>query len=493
MNCFFTRIEEFQNNAFLIKGEESFSYGALWRAVVNASVLIKKVGVGPGERILLFFEASKEYMIALLAVFAVGACAIPLDIKMTRDEIQSIIESIGGRVLLTTSTHREGVEAFGKELLELDWEKLSLENEGEISSCVRPFIPEILGLDREALILFSSGSSGKPKGVVRSRRAVLMQMETLSRLFSCKVGDLMVCAARPQYSYGLENVLAALYGGVTICFLEVFDYNRAREMLEDPRCTIFVGVPFMYEVLVKVKRQRKNEHRLRLVLSAGSPLGEETSRAFSELFHIPITQVYGSSETPSSAINLQIRVNRQYTSVGQSLPGVKIQIVDETGEASLPGHVGEIWIKSLFAAEYYLDQPELTKEHFENGWFRTGDFGYWSVEGLLFIQGRRKSMINVAGNKVNPEEVETVLRQFPGVKEVMVAGIPDLVYGEMIKAILVTEGGMLVDEVALLQYCRRKLTHYKIPRIIEYALSLPRTAMGKLRRENPEKKRRTLS
>lgn len=478
----FLRLEKFQYHEFLFGEGESFLYFDLLKAVIKTANILKKLGVTQGEHITIFVEASANYLVALLSVFAVGACAVPLDTNMTNDEVREIIDNVKSRVLLTNKKSKADFENCVNNIIGLDWNILfktdfdPIKINNEFFTKVEPH--------REALVIFSSGSSGKPKGVVRSYKSVITQMEILSKSFSLQAGERMLCTARPQHSYGLENVMAALYSGVSICFNDAINYNNIRKLLEDTHCTILVGVPFMYDLLVKMRGNQNINHKLRLALSAGAPLLKETNQAFEKLFHIPVTQIYGSSETPSSTANLNIGEHKKYTSVGQPFAGVKIKVVDETGDMVPHNTVGEILIKSDFASDYYFNEPELTKKHYIDGWFCTGDLGYWSEDNLLYLQGKIKCMINVAGNKVNPEDVEKVLMAFPGVKEVMVTGIPNHVYGEIVKAVIVTEGDVSIDETALLKHCQGKIADFKIPRIIEYSSALLRTTTGKIKRNN---------
>ncbi|HEX2925159.1 MAG TPA: class I adenylate-forming enzyme family protein [Ruminiclostridium sp.] len=478
---FLKQLEGFGQNPFFLKGEDIFSYEELRKAVENASIRLKKAGVLRGQYVPILMEASLEYLTALLAVFTVGACAVPLDIvSMTENEICDVVKSLEAHLVITAPDYSMKAGRAAEDIVKLDWRSLSEEaSQNKINIQSMDDLPP----DSEALILFSSGSNGRPKGVVRSYRAVSAQIKALSKAYSIGTEDLMLCTARPQHSYGLENVLAALYGGAAICFQNASEYNLIREKLADSGVTVFAGVPIIYEILAKIRKRPVENSRLRLALSAGAPLSEEINRDFEKTYKIPVTQVYGSSEAPSCTANLKVASNREYLSVGQPIPGVEIKILNEGGEELPADTVGELWVKSPFASHCYLNQPELTKTHFAGKWYRTGDLGYRSEDGLLFLCGKIKSMINVAGNKVNPEEVEALLSTYPGVKDVLVSGIPDKVYGEMVKAVVVAEEGVVITEVELLKFCQGKVADFKVPRVIEYSTCLERTATGKLKRE----------
>ena len=478
---FLKLLDSFGKCPFLLKEEVTFSYEELRKAVENAGIRLKEVGVLKGQYVPILIEASSEYLTALLAIFTLGACAVPLDIGMTEDEIHDVMISLDTHLVVTAPDYSAKAGRVAEVIVELDWRTLLSKVENPLKTKIKS--ADVINPDSKALVLFSSGSNGKPKGVVRSYRAVWNQMEALSQAFLLKPGDLILCTARPQHSYGLENVLAALYGGAAICFRDVVEYNMIKESLADSRFTVFAGVPIIYEILAKIRKSSVDNSRLRLALSAGAPLSEEVNREFEKTYRIPVTQVYGSSEAPSSTANLEVASNKEYLSVGKPIQGVEIRIMNEAGESLPVDTIGELWVKSPFASDYYLDQPELTKKHFVGGWFRTGDLGYLSEDGMLFLRGKMKSMINVAGNKVNPEEIEALLCTYPGVEEVMVSGIPDKVYGEMVRAVIVPEKGRTIDEAELLKFCQGKIADFKIPRIIDYSSSLQRTATGKLKRE----------
>ncbi|MCP4152840.1 MAG: long-chain fatty acid--CoA ligase, partial [bacterium] len=227
----------------------------------------------------------------------------------------------------------------------------------------------------------------------------------------------------------------------------------------------------LYKFLCQIRKTPLEQSSLRLALSAGEALPGELNHQFEKIFGTPVSQIYGATEIPSSTVNARIKENRNFLSVGEALPGVDIKIAGNP--PNQPGS-GEIYIKSLFGARKYFKEPDQTANAFDQGWFNTGDLGTLDKNKHLSIQGRKKNILNISGNKVSPEEVEEVLLAMPGVRDVAVFGRMEKNHGEIVAAKLVPEAGDTLKEYDILRYLKTRIAPYKIPKKITFCDEITR-------------------
>ncbi len=283
-----------------------------------------------------------------------------------------------------------------------------------------------------------------------------------------------------SHTYALGNFIAAIKSAMT-CYLQG-DFNRKKvtQIIEKEKITIYPCVPFILNVLSESNIDPKSFKSLKLVISAGAPLSIEVFDKFSEKFGIHPRQLYGSSETGVISINLEKDITSTLGSVGKPVKGVTVKIIREDGEEADTDEKGEIIVKSETMTTGYDNMPEETKEIFKNGFYYTGDLGYVDKHGLIYIKGRKKLMINISGNKVDPTEVENILSSHPKVKEAAVIGITHQSSHESIKAFIVCNEKTEKGEIIV--YLKNKIVDYKIPNIIEFVENIPKSPTGKILR-----------
>ena len=260
----------------------------------------------------------------------------------------------------------------------------------------------------------------------------------------------------------------------------VFGRERMLELLEREAVTVFPGVPFMFRLLAETPG-RADLSRLRLCLSAANPLPWSTFQAFNRRFGIPVRQLYGTTETGALTANLDRDAEGTAMSVGRPIRRVEVKIVDETGAPQQEGRIGEIAVSSPAMTRGYAGLPDVNRHAFADGYFRTGDRGRIDNDGRLFLTGRKKLLIDVKGDKVDPIEVEDVLAVHPKVREVVVVGVSSGVDGEdLVKAVVVPERAC--EDRELIRFCRERLANFKVPRTVEFRDEIPRSAFGRVLR-----------
>jgi long-chain acyl-CoA synthetase len=300
--------------------------------------------------------------------------------------------------------------------------------------------------------------------------------------------DVILTVVALFHAHGLGNcLLAAVRSGASIVPLEEFQRDAVLGALEKERVSIFPGVPFIFHTLAETRRAADVDmSSLRLCFSAGAPLSRETFELFLGRLGHPVRQLYGCSEAGSVTINLDEDVIGTAASVGRPMKGIDLVVEGERGEGLRPGETGEIRFSSPALAARYVDAGPEGERGLHNGWFRTGDVGHLDESGNLFVTGRTTLFISTSGYKVDPFEVEAVLRGHPGVGDVVVVGAKGARGAEVVKAVVVPsssagDGDRLRRE--LLELCRARLAVYKVPRLVELRDEIPRSPLGKILRK----------
>ncbi|MFQ5400972.1 MAG: long-chain fatty acid--CoA ligase [Anaerolineae bacterium] len=341
--------------------------------------------------------------------------------------------------------------------------------------------------DDTAVILYTSGTTGRPKGAELSHANMVMNARLSDNMYEKQEGDVLMIVLPLFHSFGQTVLMnSGFYRGGTLTLLPRFDPNAALAVMERDNVTIFAGVPTMYWAMLNLPGAEekydldKIADNLRLCASGGAAMPVEVMKSFEDKFKVSILEGYGLSETsPVATFNRVDRV-RKPGSVGVPVWGVEVRIVDEEDNDVPVGELGEILIRGHNVMKGYYNKPEATAEAFRNGWFHTGDIGKYDEDGYLYIVDRVKDMIIRGGFNVYPREVEETLMAHPAVSLAAVIGIPHDQYGEEIKAFIVLKEGAQVSEEALMAWSKENMAAYKYPRYIEFRDTLPMNATGKI-------------
>src|SRR5262249_6304735 len=345
--------------------------------------------------------------------------------------------------------------------------------------------PIAQGDDAIALLLFTSGTTGTPKGVGLTHGNLQANLQALLvDAWEMSASDRLLHALPPHHLHGLGlGLYGTLYVGNTTVLMERFDPVNVLRAFDQQRITMFMGVPTMYHRMLDVEGVF-DLSSIRLLTCGSAPLSLETFRRFQERFGVTLVERYGLTETAINTSN-PLHGKQKPGSVGLPLPGVEVGIFDpQTLQPLAKGDTGEIWVRGPNVFSGYWNNPEATAPAFAGDWFRTGDLGAFSEDGYLSILGRIKELIIVGGTNVTPGEVETVLEADAGVAECAVAGVSDPDLGERIVAFIVPRAGeeSTVVEQRLRAKAERDLAPYKRPRQYRFLEAIPRNAMGKVER-----------
>lgn len=459
-------------------GSVDLSYAALFAEARRLAAGFAARGVGPGDRVAFFLGNRPEFVSALLALFHLGAALVPINLAYRRREIAHMLGDAEPRLLLTERSQLailDELEAAERGDVEIVLAE-DLAGWGDDPA----FVPARVAGDDLAMLLYTSGTTGRSKGAMISHDNVLATVTGLLAAWAWEADDALLLTLPLFHTHGLVvGLCCALAAGATVLLRRRFEAPAVVAELQGGGPTLFFGVPTMYVRLVEELRRSGDPaalRRMRLFCSGSAPLAPETFAAFRELTGHAILERYGMTETGMNLSNPYAAGPRLPGTVGTPLPGVSARI-DESGELLVRG-------SNVFSG--YWRAPEKTAESFVHDdlgrrWFRTGDLALRDAEtGYFTLLGRRTELILSGGFNVYPREIEEVLASFPGVREAAVVGRPHPEWGEVPMAYLVTDGP--VDEAELIDFCKARIAGFKVPRTFQRVESLPRNALGKVQK-----------
>ena len=475
----------------------SFSYRAFDREVERYASVLRAEGVGKGDRVAIQLPKRMDFLFLHFAVLSLGAITLPLNADYRAEEVGYFLSDSGsslyvtdGRRFAASESAIRGMRGIRSLLVEGAPRPGADSLSDRLARAPREFPRSYpAGSEDVAMICYTSGTTGRSKGAMITHRNLVENMQALSIAWQWTANDVLLHALPLFHVHGL-NVAAqgSLYAGSTIIMHEKFDPGRVWEALENEGCTLFMGVPTLYQRLMNEweRREKKPDLRgMRVFISGSAPLSETLFHRFESATGFRILERYGMTETGMITSNLLDPDQRKAKSVGFPLGGVAIRVVGSDGADVPPGEVGEVWIRGDNVFRGYWGMPEKTGESFVNGWFRSGDLGYQDPtdRGRLYLVGRGKELIITGGYNVYPKEVENVLESHEAVQESAAAGLPDEDFGEKVVAVVVLKegAGSLLPEV-LIEHCRSRLAPYKCPKQIAIVEGLPRNAMGKIQK-----------
>jgi long-chain acyl-CoA synthetase len=494
MELLYARAEERPDETTIVYAGERLTFAELIERIERLAGGFAARGMTAGDPVALLMRGDPWFVVCFHAVTALGAVAVPVNPAFTRTEIASYFGAAGVRWVVGDE---RTIGVCGEIAAGLDGPAevfTSSEGQGEaptLGSLVESGTAERLPArdPGDAFIFqFSSGSTGRPKRMVRTHGNCAAE----GRLYvSLGFGpaDTVFSAVPLFHNWGLGSSLFAQAAcGAKVVILEdphpfLLRRNRALELIEAERATIFPGVPFNFRLLAEAPVDA-DLSSLRLCLSAGTGLPRSTFDAFGERFGVPIRQLYGTTETGMVTANMTDDPAATFESVGRPPEGVEVEVVSDEGEPLPVGEEGEVTVASPAMATGYAgpEMAELNEAAFRGGRYRTGDVGAFDAEGLLYLRGRTKLLIEVGGFKVDPIEVEDVLVEHPQVDEAIVVGVPGEIQGEeAVKAAVVPNGEVTDKDLSV--FCRERLANFKVPKVFEFRDEIPRSPLGKVLRK----------
>ncbi|MDD5584102.1 MAG: class I adenylate-forming enzyme family protein [Candidatus Omnitrophica bacterium] len=447
-------------------------------------------GIKKGDRVALFLSSTPEALCSFLATFSIGGALIPLDFMLTENEITHFINHSQASILVTQpkkDINLATIKANCPSLKEIiickgtgenftSWETIFAKPQTQTPAVA-------VNEDDLSSIFYTSGSTGQPKGVMLSYKHLDNPVDTINHFLGVSDKDIFLTGGIPfSHLGGLDYILLMMRFASTLVLMERFHPLQFLKDIEQHKVTIFCIVPSMYIAIVSLKEYEKfNLSSLRYAAVFGAP----SSAALLQRFHQvcpKATVLNGWGMTETSAPNTYSPSDEtKIGSIGKFGFRMTHKIVDDDGNQVAGDQKGELWVKGDGVMTGYYKAPDLTKEVLTaDGWLKTGDIAYCDGEGLIYLAGRKKDMIKVAGEIVFSSEVEEKMQRHPKIKEVAVIGVPDAMRGEVPKAFIVAKENEIIDTQELKDFLKENLAHFKIPHQFEMVADLPKNRVGKI-------------
>jgi long-chain acyl-CoA synthetase len=453
-----------------------------------ASSLLES-GLRPGETVAVQLPNVPQFLFAYFGVLKAGLVMMPLNPLLRAPEIAYHLADSDAAALVTFDAYSAEALTAVRELGDRPTWVVGSPPEGTRSfdelyrSADTTEIADT-NADDTAVLLYTSGTTGRPKGAELTHFQMFMACTVGGETFGYRPDDVSLLVLPMFHVFGLSSTLnvAVRYGG-SVVLVPRFEAPAVLDALERHRCTVFCGVPTMYVALLHADTTGRDLSALRVGVSGGASIPGEVIRGFEEKFPgVVVLEGYGLSETVALATFNQSAEQRRVLSIGRPMWGVDIRVFDDADRELPPGeeNVGEIVIRGHNVMKGYYKKPEATADAMRGGWFRTGDLAYRDADGFLFIVDRKKDLVIRGGFNVYPREVEEVLYQHAAVAEAAVVGTPDERLGEEVVAYVTVRDGATAEPTELVEFCKQRLAAYKYPRVVHILDELPRNATGKV-------------
>ena len=466
--------------ALKLEGSE-VSYQQVEEGSARVAGLLKAKGIEEGDRVAVMLPNVPYFALVYYGVLRIGAVVVPINPRYEGDEVAYHLADSGAKVLFAWHDFMDAAERGAQE------------GDAEVISVAPEKFEEMLAeadadhgmVERQsedpAVILYTSGTTGHPKGAVLTQGNLQKSTDVVTRLVEMSEDDVILGALPFFHVFGQACGLnGATKLGACLSLIARFDPAKTLEAIERDRVTIFEGVPTMYGAVLKATGE--NEHdtsSLRVGIVGGQAMPVDVMEKFEDAFGIEVLEGYGLSETTAVG-TFNHPGDRKPGSIGKPVEGVEVKIVDDDRNEVEQGEIGEIAIKGSNVMAEYWNKEEETREELRDGWFHTGDMGHVDEDGYVFIDDRKKDMIIRGGENVYPREIEEVLYRHDAVEEVAVVGVEDERLGEEVGAAVVLKQGQDVSTEDLQEYVKGKVAKYKYPRRLWFLDELPKGPTGKI-------------
>ena len=459
------------------------SYSLLEEGSARVAGLLKAKGLEEGDRVGLMMPNVPYFPVIYFGILRAGGVVVPMNVLLKGREVEFYLGDPGAKLLFAWGDFAEAAEAGAEKA----GAEAILVEPGEFEKLLADQEPDTEMADRSeedtAVILYTSGTTGKPKGAELTHANLYRNSKGVSeKLGEMSEEDVLLGALPLFHSFGQTCTMnSAVSVGATVTMLPRFDPDKALQIIERDKVTIFQGVPTMYNAMLHSESCDSADcSSLRTCMSGGAAMPAELMRAFEEKFGCVILEGYGLSETsPVASFNHPDR-ERKPGSIGTPIEGVEMQVWDDDGNEVPQGEVGEIVIRGHKVMRGYWGMPEATEKAMRRGWFHSGDMARVDDDGYFYIVDRKKDLIIRGGYNVYPREVEEVLFEHPKIREAAVVGVPHDEWGEEIgAAVVLHEGEELAAEEAS-EYVKERIAAYKYPRLVWFVDDLPKGPTGKI-------------
>jgi long-chain acyl-CoA synthetase len=499
IDLFKSAVNRFPDNVAVKDRHHSLTYKELQSLADGLTAFLIGAGLVHGDRVGLLMDSSVQYVVAYLGILQAGCIAIPLNTDNSRRNLEFVLQQCGVKCLIGQGRYLSRYQLWLPDISIIcsDWSDAQKKGDkGPGRGVIRweqaiekiPDVddfPDLFSSDL-ACILFTSGTTGEPKGVMLSHGNLAANTRSIVSYLHLTETDSVLAVLPFFYSYGSSLLHTHLAVGGTVHIEGQFVYpNKALERMAKERITGFAGVPSTFALLLHRSNFKNMQWPyLRYVTQAGGAMAPSLAKRLGDvLLDTDIYIMYGQTEATARLSYLPPdRFADKLDSIGKAIPGVELRVVDEKGHQVSPGQIGEIMARGENIMQGYWGQPEETAKVLPNGWLYTGDLARVDEEGFIYIESRKSDIIKSGAHRISPKEIEEVMAAWPGVQEVAVTGCPDPILGEAIWAFVVPKENQILDHKAVIRHCRDNLASFKVPHELVELTELPKTTSGKVRK-----------
>jgi len=481
------RTKEYESKVFLWQGNESLTYQEFDWETGRMAAALQSLGLNKGDHAAVLFLNSIDTLLSYFSIIKAGGTVIPLNPLYTPREMAFILQNSQAKFLLAASQFQKAIKGIEPQVPDLSLSIFRREEDPTVVKTVEQMAPSAhyfqtveLSPEDEAIIFYTSGTLGKPKGVILTHGNFTFSGPNIARAYGLQEKDITLAVLPLVHVFALASpVFGSLSSGGTVVILERFQAEAVLQAFEHYKITWFPGVPTMFNYLYhSVERGAYDISSIRMGLSGGASLSVELLQNWEKRFQAPILEVYGLTESTGLVTANPVQGIRKPGSIGLPVNGVETRLIDNEGKTVARGEVGEL--KGPNATKGYWKLPDQTAESIRERWVYTGDLARQDEEGYFYIVGRKKDLIITGGYNVYPREIEEVLYAHPAIYEAAVIGIPDEVKGEIPKAFVSLQPGKNASAGEIIDFCKANLAPYKVPRQVEMRAELPKSSTGKI-------------
>ena len=484
---FCTRFPADLSTTLLLTGEgEKYTYADLLCESARMANHLTTLGAKPGDRVTVQLEKSPQVLFLYLACLRAGLVYHPLNTAYQASELAYFLGDAQPHIVVCSTASQELFNSLAKQSKVAHVLTLGTDNSGTLvdgaSGHSDVFETVVCKPDDMAALLYSSGTTGRPKGIMLSHQNLASNGKTLVEQWGFSSADHLLHVLPVFHVHGLFVAIhCVLLSGASMRWLDKFDVPTALKYL--PECTVMMGVPTYYTRLLSEPAFGETVcANMRLFVSGSAPLLAETFEQFHARTGYTIIERYGMTETNMNTSN-PLEGERRAGTVGPALPGVDVRVVDNEGESLAAGNTGNLQVRGDNVFQGYWKMPEKTQEDFtDDGYFNTGDKASISPDGYVSIVGRSKDMVICGGLNVYPKEIEQLLDGIEGVMESAVIGVPHADFGEAVVAVVVPDAGQSVSDAGVIAFCKANIANFKVPKRVMIVDELPRNTMGKVQK-----------
>ena len=488
-----TRVDSHADRVLLLDRDRVVTYREFDSATDRIAYGLEKRGILPGDHVAVLHPNSIEVLLTYYGIIKAGGVVVPVNTIYTPREIEFILSNSDAKALVVHGDFvpairniRSDVPALRNVIVRGTHTTVEQSLEDLLGTRLRAASGTSVAPGDPAVMFYTSGTTGKPKGVVLTHGNFCFGGPNIAQSYGLREDDRTLAVLPMVHVFSVASpFFGSLSSGGSVVVLDKFKTDRVLEAVRVHRVTWFPGVPTMFMYLLNDVADRHDVTSLRMGLSGGASLPTEVLKKWEDRFEACVIEVYGLTESTGLVTANPVYGVRKPGSIGITVSGVQTRLID-AGEHDVPdGHIGHLIFKGPNATRAYYNLPQETDEKIRNGWVYTGDHARRDEDGYFYIVGREKELIISGGYNIYPREIEEVLHGYPGVNEVAVIGVNDPSKGEVPKAFVTVGKGMTVDEDALMEYCRNNLAPYKRPKIA-FMDDLPKNSTGKImKRELP--------